>query len=141
MMESRIMGVRFCTLDKLSMTGNSYHDLLIDDTACYVRGGSRDILLSISSNHYVPAIHKLDDTAKTQYVVVFLELVDNSVERRLWKTPRGPPGILQHQTHMGLGLGCFPSSLQTPMFHILAVSRTAKSGSRMCGMWFLQLRP
>jgi len=75
------MGVRFCTLDKLSMTGNSHHDSLIDDTARYVRGGSRDILLSVSSNHYVPAIHKLDDTVKTRYVVAFLELVDNSVER------------------------------------------------------------
>jgi len=92
------MGVRFCTLDKRSMTGNSHRGSLIDDTARDVGGGSRDILLRASSNHYVPAIHKLGDTAKTRHVVAFLELVDNSVERRLWKTPRGPPGILQYQT-------------------------------------------
>src|SRR5258706_9552281 len=97
-MESRIMGVRFCTLDKRSMTGNSHRDSLIDDTARDVGGDSRDILLRVSSDHDIPAIHKLGDTAKTRHVVAFLELVDNSVERRLWKTPRGPPGVLQYQT-------------------------------------------
>src|SRR5258706_10136228 len=97
-MESRIMGVRFCTLDKPPMTGNSHRDLLIDGTSHDVGGGSGDILLSVSSDHYVPAMHKLCDTAKTWHVVAFLELVDNSVERRLWKSPRRPPGVLQHQT-------------------------------------------
>src|SRR5258706_6405829 len=84
------MGFRFCIMDKPPMAGTSHRNLLV--------GGSRDTLLSVFRDHYVPAIHELCHTSKTRHVIAFLELIDNSVERRLWKTPRGPPGVLQHQT-------------------------------------------
>ena len=90
------MGVRFCVLDKPTVAGHAHRDLLIDDTSLDVGGSSRDILLSVFSDHYVPTIHELCDTAKRRHVVAFLKLVDNSIERRLWQTPRRPPGVLQH---------------------------------------------
>ena len=97
-MESRIMGVRFCILNKLPMAGNAHRDSLIDDTSRDVGGCSRVILLSVCSDHDVPAIDELCDAAKSRHVVALLKLVDNPVERRLWKTLRGPPGVLQYQT-------------------------------------------
>ena len=41
--QSRIMGIRFCTLDKPLMAGNSHQGLMIDDTSLDFRGGSMAI--------------------------------------------------------------------------------------------------